>query len=179
MLIIRRTGVSGLHASVCCTYRYTMRCVPYQTVWFGKAAAAGNVEAMASLAGCYDHGTNAAQAATWYLAAADKGEGVIENEHSTNVVFRRTESAHLYEHSHRCMSFHTDVSHPLAFKNDQPPLAKSDRRSQFDRYSFAEHPHLTQERTVYDGRFGRNGGSSLADPVWRIHPLTELIILAL
>ena len=67
---------------------------------------------------------------------------------------------------------------PLAFKNDRPPLAKPDRRSQFGRSSFAEHPHLIQETTVYDGHFGRNGGSSLADPVWRICPLTELIILA-
>ena len=32
---------------------------------------------------------------------------------------------------------------PLAFKNDQPPLAKPDRRSQFGRSSFAEHPPLT------------------------------------
>ena len=43
---------------------------------------------------------------------------------------------------------------------------------------------LTQETTVYDDQFGRNrpiqfGRSSLADPVWRIYPLTELIILAL
>jgi hypothetical protein len=68
---------------------------------------------------------------------------------------------------------------PLAFKNDQSPLAKPDRRSQFGRSTFAEHPHLIQETTVYDGDFGRNGGSSLAEPVWRIHPLTELIILAL
>jgi hypothetical protein len=68
---------------------------------------------------------------------------------------------------------------PLAFKDDQPPLAKPDRRIQFGRSSFAEHPHLIQETTVYDGHFGRNGGSSLADPVWRIHPLTELSILPL
>jgi hypothetical protein len=61
------------------------------------------------------------------------------------------------------------------FKNDQPPLAKPDRRSQFGRSSFAEHPHLTEETTVHDGHFGRNGESSLADPVWRTHPLTELI----
>ena len=73
------------------------------------------------------------------------------------------------------MCFFWKGNSPLAFKNDQPPLAKPDRQSQLGRYSFAEHPHLTQETTVHDGDLGRNGKSSLADPVWRIYLLTELI----
>jgi hypothetical protein len=60
----------------------------------------------------------------------------------------------------------------------QPPFAKPDRWSQFGQPGFAEHPISTQEMTVYDEQFGRIGvgEANLANPVWRIYPLTELNI---
>jgi len=74
----------------------------------------------------------------------------------------------------------------LLFRMRQPPFAKPDRRSQFGQPSFARHPKLTQETTVYDGHSGRNrrsqfGRASLADlPPDRANYFssTELIILA-
>jgi len=74
----------------------------------------------------------------------------------------------------------------LLLRVRQPPVVKPDWRSQFGQPSFARHPKLTQETTVYDElkrRFTTNcsaviGQANLANPVWRIYPLTELIILA-
>ena len=66
----------------------------------------------------------------------------------------------------------------LILRMRQPPFAEPDRRSQFGQPSFARHPKLTQETTVSTVTSAEIGEASLANPVWRIYPLTELIILA-